>query len=92
VRIWDPATGHQHAVLHGHQSLVNALCPVTINGQQLLASGSSDRTVRIWDPQTEACLLTVPAYHTARAVAWVAESMAVGLDAGILVIKLNSVP
>jgi WD40 repeat protein len=67
------------------------VCAVTVNGRELLASGSDDRTVRIWDPPTGTCLLTVPTYHAALAVAWVAESLAVGLDTGILVIKLNPV-
>jgi WD40 repeat protein len=52
VRIWDPETGQPTAVLEGHQSLVNAVCAVTVGGQPLLASGSDDRTVRIWDPET----------------------------------------
>jgi WD40 repeat protein len=55
-------------------------CPITVNGRELLASGSEDRTVRIWDLQTSTCLLTSPVYHAALAVAWVAESLAVGLD------------
>ena len=91
VRIWDPATGHQRAALEGHEGGVSAVCAVTVNGQQLLASGSHDHTVRIWDPQTATCLLTLPTYHAVFAVGWVAESLAVGLDTGILVIKLNSV-
>jgi WD40 repeat protein len=77
--------------LDGHQDWVQAVCAVTVNGQHLLASGGSDRTVRIWDPQTDTCLLTLPAHHAALAVAWAAESMAVGLSTGIPVIKLNSV-
>lgn len=40
------------AVLEGHQGWVNALCPVTINGQVRLASSGSDGTIRIWDPAT----------------------------------------
>ena len=52
VRIWDPATGHQHATLQGHQGSVNAVCAVTVNGRELLASGGNDGTVRIWDPAT----------------------------------------
>jgi hypothetical protein len=43
--------------------------------------------VRIWDPETRACLLTVPTHHTALAVEWTAEWLAIGLVAGILVIK-----
>jgi len=53
VRIWDPATGEQVAALEGHERGISAVCAVTVNGRELLASGSYDRTVRIWDPQTQ---------------------------------------
>jgi hypothetical protein len=42
----------ERAALEGHQDLVTAVCAVTVNGQDLLASGSDDDTVRIWDPAT----------------------------------------
>ena len=87
VRIWDPETGEQRAVLDGHQTWANRLCPVTVAGRALLASAGADGTVRIWDPETRACLLTVPTHHTALAVKWTAEWLAIGLVAGILVIK-----
>jgi len=48
-------------------------------------------TVQIWDPATGASLLTVPTYYTALAVTQVANSLAIGLSAGILVIRLNMV-
>ena len=89
VRIWDPATGRQRAALEGHGGWVRAVCAVTVDGQDLLASGSYDRTVRIWDPATGACMVTLPTYHPALAVSQITESMAIGLDAGILVIKPN---
>jgi WD40 repeat protein len=90
VRIWLPEAGQQHAILEGHQGWVWALCPLTVGGRELIASASADRTVRIWDPAARKCLLSVPTYHPALAVAWATESLAVGLDAGILVIKLDS--
>jgi len=40
----------QRAVLEGHQGPVTGVCAVTVAGRQLLASGGSDGTVRIWDP------------------------------------------
>jgi len=91
VRIWDPDTGEQRAALQGHQNRVNGLCPLRLDGRQLLVSASSDRTVQIWDPATGASLLTVPTYYTALAVTQVANSLAIGLSAGILVIRLNMV-
>jgi WD40 repeat protein len=68
VRIWDPATGEPRAIPEGHQLSVNAVCAVTVDGQDLLASGSIDRTVRIWDPVTGTCVVTLPTYHAALAV------------------------
>jgi hypothetical protein len=45
----------------------------------------------LWDFQTGACVLTVPTHRPVLGVAQVAGSIAVGLDAGILVIKANLV-
>jgi WD40 repeat protein/DNA-binding SARP family transcriptional activator len=87
VRIWDPGTGRQLVMLEGHRAEVNDVCQVTVAGQQLLASAGDDGTVRIWDPGTGACPLTVPTHYPPQATAWVAGSLAIGLGAGILVIK-----
>jgi WD40 repeat protein len=87
VRIWDPQTGLLRATLEGHQDGVWSVCPVTVAGRELLASAGSDGTIRIWDPETGACPLTVPTPYPPQATAWVAGSLAVGLGAGILVIK-----
>ena len=44
VRIWDPATGQQHAVLRGpHGTAVSAVCAVTVDGRTLLASAGDRR-------------------------------------------------
>jgi WD40 repeat protein len=56
-------------------------------GRQLLASADDDGAVRIWDPETGACPFTIPTHYPPHAVAWVADSLAIGLGAGILVIK-----
>ena len=87
VRIWDPETGQQRYVQEGLLLAVNGVCRVTMAGRQLLASADDDGAVRIWDPETRACPLTIPTHYPPHAVTWVADSLAIGLGAGILVIK-----
>ena len=43
VRIWDPETGEQRAVLDGHRGWINGLCAVSVAGRELLASGGERR-------------------------------------------------
>jgi WD40 repeat protein len=89
--MWDPVSGEQVANLEGHHGVINALCSITAGGRTLLASSGDDRTVRIWDPLTSRCAIVVPVHRVARAMASVNGSVAVGLDAGILVMKLGIV-
>ena len=91
IRIWDPVTGQQRATMQGRLGGVTAVCAVSISGQSMLASASNDRTIRIWDPQTGVSMLTMPTYRAASALAWVAESLAIGLNTGVLVIKPSPV-
>jgi WD40 repeat protein len=37
-------------VLQGSDRAVQSVCPVTVAGRNLLAAGSDDMTVRVWDP------------------------------------------
>jgi WD40 repeat protein len=67
------------------------VCTITVDGRILLASGSDDETVHRWDPRTGICLVSVLTHHRALGVAGVADSLAIGLDIGILVIKPNAV-
>ena len=91
VRVWDPRSGGEElAVLHGHQDGVNAVCAITVDGRDLLASGSDDRTVRVWDPRKGICVATLPTHHQVLAVATAADSLAIGLTGGVLVLKLNA--
>jgi WD40 repeat protein len=42
--------GHELVALTGHSHFVNAVCVVRVGERDLLASGSEDGTVRLWDP------------------------------------------
>lgn len=89
VRLWNPYNGHPEAVLTGHTDAVNTVLPVPLDGYQFLASGSSDRTVRIWDPLMEATVISIPVYHKVLACTQVADTLAIGVAAGIIVVRLN---
>ncbi len=47
IRLWDAATGHERGNLSGHRGPVRAL-DFSADGKRL-ASGSADKTVKIWD-------------------------------------------
>ena len=89
VRLWDPRTGEPLMVLQAHQGWVNAVCAITVDNRDLLASGSDDATVRLWDPRTGSCAATVPTHHRVLGLAAAADSLAIALDTGIMVIKPN---
>lgn len=48
LAIWDIVTGQRVRRLKGHTNFVNSV-QGSRRGQQLLCSGSDDRTIRIWD-------------------------------------------
>jgi WD40 repeat protein len=57
VRVWDPTTGEQVAVLdrrtHGYWGGgFNAVCPVSVDGRDLLDAGDDNGRVQVWDPAT----------------------------------------
>lgn len=52
VRLWDPQTGRQTAVLDSPGGDIRAMCTIPVDGRDLLATGDYDGTVRLWDPQT----------------------------------------
>lgn len=91
VRIWEPTTGKPVRTLEGHQDSVRSVCSLTIDGHALLASGSDDRTVRIWDHAVGVSLLTIPIRYRALAVSEAGTLLEIGLGAGVLVVKLNTV-
>ncbi|KAG2433318.1 hypothetical protein HXX76_008384 [Chlamydomonas incerta] len=51
VRVWDVESGASLAVLHGHTDVAHCVTWWGAGQQHLLASGSSDLTVRVWHRQ-----------------------------------------
>jgi WD40 repeat protein len=47
VRLWEVESGEARATLRGHSSLVWGVA--FLDGGRMLASGSTDRTVKLWD-------------------------------------------
>src|SRR3954451_22633881 len=47
VRLWEVATGEAWTTLKGHANLVSTVA--FLDGGRMLASGSGDRTVNLWD-------------------------------------------
>jgi WD40 repeat protein len=90
VRLWDPRAGETLKTFNTLHRRLDGLCAVTVDGQNLLATGG-DETVRLSDPRTGRCVGVIPTHHTVHALAAVRDSLAIGLSAGILVIKLNAV-
>ena len=58
VRIWDPVKRTASAVLRGHRAEVYRV--MYSQDGKLLASGSSDKTVRIWDAETHRLINELP--------------------------------
>ena len=60
-----------------------SVCPIAIDGRQLLASGGGNGTVLIWDPADGSPLITIPVRYAALAIREVATLLAIGLNAGV---------
>jgi WD40 repeat protein len=49
LRLWNPGTAQVDRVL-GHMRWVTAVCAISVEGRELLASADEDGVVRLWDP------------------------------------------
>lgn len=86
VHLWEPHSGKPLGNLSGHAAAVNAL---TVIDERLLATASSDRTVRLWDLANQTQIEEIPVHHPALAVTWVAGRLIVGLDHGLLALSIK---
>ena len=59
-------------------------------GRPLLASGTDDRTVRLWDPSIAACVSGLRRRSAAHALAFAGAMLAIGDDEGVFIIELNA--
>ena len=60
------------------------------DGRYLLATGANDRSVRLWDPVTQACMQRISLFSPCRALCELrAGHLAVGLADGIIVLYVT---
>jgi len=91
VRLWDPVKGTEIRTLNTQHRGVRAICTVKDRNRTFLATGGDDDgTVQLWDPEDGRRLLTVPVHYAVISAASVANSLAVGLEAGVLVIGFDA--
>ncbi|MEU1407702.1 hypothetical protein ABZ471_36150 [Streptomyces sp. NPDC005728] len=62
---------------------------VRLGGADLLAIVDNDRTVRIREPRTMSCLLTIPNYRAIRTASQVGGLLMLGMDAGVMSLRLT---
>ncbi|EFA83826.1 WD40 repeat-containing protein [Heterostelium album PN500] len=80
IRIWNPLTGKQvGSTLKGHTKFITGLAwePFHLNPKCVrLASSSKDATVKIWDTESNHCLMTLSGHTmSVTCLKWSGESM-----------------
>ena len=91
IRVRDLLTGDSVCALRGHTDSWNTSVRVMNVGSRtlLLTAGGTDRTVRLWDPDTGQCALTIPVHHEAVGAAQVGEGLlAIAVPSGLLVYRV----
>jgi WD40 repeat protein len=61
IELWDIRTKSMVKAMSGHTQIVMSLAlgPTLRDGSRTLVSASSDGTIKMWNPQTGSCLLTL---------------------------------
>jgi WD40 repeat protein len=93
VLLWDVETGALRARLACHPDDGNAfaiggLCAFPLAGRLVLATGGSERHVRLWDALRARLMLDIPVHHRVSALAYDDGLLTVGTDAGLLTLRL----
>ncbi|MEM6613830.1 MAG: NB-ARC domain-containing protein, partial [Cyanobacteria bacterium P01_C01_bin.72] len=68
IQLWDVETATLIKTIEGHEQ--NLVCIVWHPTKSLIASGSLDGTIRIWDSLTEECLQILPHDNYVWSIAW----------------------
>ncbi|MFD9129330.1 WD40 repeat domain-containing protein [Kitasatospora sp. NPDC059571] len=93
VHVRDLLTGETRCVLRGHTGQeITGIRVMTVGTRTLLVtSGGTDRTVRLWDPDSGQCALTVPVHHEVVGSAPVGDGLlAVAAPSGVLVYRIRT--
>jgi WD40 repeat protein len=83
VTLHDMADGTLERVLTGHAAGVTAVCEVGNETERWLATGSADRSVRLWDPHTGRSMWRLPIHTEVRALTAVGQLLLVGTQLGV---------
>jgi WD40 repeat protein len=89
IQLWDAITGAPVGKpLTGHTDRVSSVAFGTdLDGQPLLASGSQDKTVRLWNLTTGTCIATLQRRSNVRSIMPTSNLLAIGDSEGIYAIE-----